>query len=88
MAKKVTKESDLSSEGKQPWKMKRQHKVLLGTLLVLSSIALLLAYISFFIYGQQDQSAANQLLTQKEPVQNWLGKYGAYLAEYTINNGF
>lgn len=88
MAKKVTKESDQSSEGKQPWKMKRQHKVLLGTLLVLSSIALLLAYISFFIYGQQDQSAANQLLTQKEPVQNWLGKYGAYLAEYTINNGF
>ena len=88
MAKKVTKESDLSSEGKQPWKMKRQHKVLIGTLLVLSSIALLLAYISFFIYGQQDQSAANQLLTQKEPVQNWLGKYGAYLAEYTINNGF
>ena len=92
MAKKLTKaadsSSDSSSEEKQPWQMKRQHKVLVGALLVLTSIALLLAYISFFIYGQQDQSAANQLLTQKEPVQNWLGKYGAYIAEYTINNGF
>jgi S-DNA-T family DNA segregation ATPase FtsK/SpoIIIE len=92
MAKKQSKVADNSSENnledKKPWQMKRQHKVLLGFLLVLLSIALLLAFISFFIYGQQDQSAANQLLTQKEPVQNWLGKYGAYLSEFIINNGF
>ena len=53
MAKKLTKaadsSSDSSSEEKQPWQMKRQHKVLVGALLVLTSIALLLAYISFFI---------------------------------------
>jgi S-DNA-T family DNA segregation ATPase FtsK/SpoIIIE len=44
------------------------------------------AFISFFIYGQQDQSAVNELQNRDEIVQNWLG--GAFLAHILIYKGF
>ena len=66
----------------------RQYKVLFGTMLVLVAVALLLSFISFFIYGQQDQNAIDALLDRNEPVQNWLGKFGAYLADFFIYKGF
>ena len=53
MAKTVKKENTKTSEPgeKLPWKMKRQYKVILGCLLVLLSVGLLAAFISFFIHG-------------------------------------
>jgi S-DNA-T family DNA segregation ATPase FtsK/SpoIIIE len=66
----------------------RQKKILLGSLLILFSIALLLSFISFYLYGQEDQSAANQLGNRQEIVQNWLGKFGAFLANLIIYRGF
>ena len=54
----------------------------------LFSIALLLAFISFYIYGQEDQSAVNQLADRNETVQNWLGKFGAFLADLMVYKGF
>jgi S-DNA-T family DNA segregation ATPase FtsK/SpoIIIE len=42
------------------------------------------AFISFFIYGQQD---ANELQNRDEIVQNWL-KFGAFLAHILIYKGF
>jgi len=68
--------------------MTKQHKVVLGCLLVLFSVALLLAFISFYIYGQEDQSAVNQLTDRNETVQNWLGKFGAFLADLAVYKGF
>ena len=68
--------------------MSKQYKIVLGSLLVLFSIALLLAFISFYIYGQVDQSAVNQLTDRNEVVQNWLGKFGAFLADVLIYKGF
>ena len=68
--------------------MSKQYKIVLGSLLVLFSIALLLAFISFYIYGQVDQSAVNQLTDRNEVVQNWLGKFGAFLADILIYKGF
>ena len=66
----------------------KQHKIVIGSLLVLFSIALLVAFISFFIYGQQDQSAVQQLGDRTEVVGNWLGKFGAFLADLLIYKGF
>jgi len=68
--------------------MTKQHKILLGCLLVLFSIALLLAFVSFYIYGQVDQSAVNHITDRSEVVQNWLGKFGAYLADLIVYQGF
>ena len=82
------KKTDSKSVAKKSWAITKQHKVVLGCLLVLFSIALLLAFISFYMYGQQDQSAVNQLTDRNETVQNWLGKFGAFLADLIVYQGF
>lgn len=98
MAKTVKKENinnpkDPNSELKL-LKTKKQYRVLFGFILVLTSIAFLVSFISFFVSGesvsagQADQSAVNSLLNRNEVVENWLGKLGAYMADLFIYRGF
>lgn len=77
-----------SSGDKKSLKMNKQYKLLIGCLLVLFSIALLVSFISFFINGQADQSAVDLLTDRNEAVNNWLGKFGAYLSDLFIYKGF
>jgi S-DNA-T family DNA segregation ATPase FtsK/SpoIIIE len=84
----LDKKQESASKGIKSWRMTKQHKIVLGFLLVLFAIALLVAFVSFFIYGQVDQSAVSQLSDRKEEVQNWLGKFGAYLADLIVYQGF
>ncbi|WP_348825438.1 DNA translocase FtsK [Flavobacterium aestuarii] len=93
MAKSTKKETldkkkDSEPKGLKSWQLTKQHRIVLGALLVLFSIALLVAFVSFFIYGKIDQSAVSELTDRKEAVQNWLGKFGAYLADLIIYRGF
>nr|WP_315156344.1 DNA translocase FtsK [uncultured Flavobacterium sp.] len=93
MAKSTKKETldkkkESESKGLKSWQFAKQHRIVLGALLVLFSVALLVAFVSFFIYGQIDQSAVSELTDRKETVQNWLGKFGAYLADLIIYRGF
>ena len=92
MAKTVKKETsnkkESNSDEKIAWKYKRQVKVLFGCLLVLFSIGLLLAFISFFLYGRSDQSTLTALSDRSEVAHNWLGKFGAYLSDIFIYRGF
>ena len=82
------KKNNTKTEIKKPWKISKQYKIVYGFVLVLFSIALLLAFISFYIYGQEDQSAVNQFTNRTETVQNWLGKFGAFLANLIVYKGF
>ena len=86
MAKKINNNSD--NKGLKTWKLAKQYKILFGSLLVLFSIALLIAFISFYIYGQTDQSAIDQLSDRNTIVENWIGKFGAYLADLFLYQGF
>ena len=86
MAKKIKSESDLSE--KRSWKLSKEYKIVIGSLLVLFSIALLVAFISFYLHGQADQSAVDQLANRNTEVSNWLGKIGAYLADLIVYQGF
>uniref|UniRef100_UPI003751BE3B DNA translocase FtsK 4TM domain-containing protein n=1 Tax=Flavobacterium sp. TaxID=239 RepID=UPI003751BE3B len=90
MAKSVKKENTKSTDSKEikSLKMKRQYKVVLGCLLCLFSIGLLIAFVSFFIHGQSDQSVVNEVADRTKPATNWLGKFGAYLADFFIFKGF
>ena len=92
MAKTVKKESaaktDANDLPKRSWKISRQQKMLFGSLLVLFAIALLVAFISYFMYGTQDQSAVSALTDRNEKAGNWLGKFGALLADFFIHRGF
>jgi DNA segregation ATPase FtsK/SpoIIIE, S-DNA-T family len=87
-SKPSEKKTDSKSDVTKPRGMSKQNKIVLGSLLVLLSVALLLAFVSFFIYGQQDQSAVRALGDRSETVQNWLGKFGAFLADLMIYKGF
>ncbi|WP_432220870.1 DNA translocase FtsK [Flavobacterium sp. TMP13] len=88
--KKVTadKKDKPKTETKRPWKLSKQNKMVLGVLLVLFSVALAVAFVSFFITGQTDQSAVAALGDRTETVTNWLGKFGAYAADLFIYRGF
>jgi S-DNA-T family DNA segregation ATPase FtsK/SpoIIIE len=93
MAKSTKKESsenkaENASENKKPWKISRQHKLFIGSIFVLFSIALLVAFISFFIYGHEDQSTLQLLAERGEKSKNWLGKFGAIIADFFIFKGF
>lgn len=93
MAKAIKKEAadkkrEAGSQPKKTFKITRQHKVVFGSLLVLFSISLLLAFVSFYFYGQYDQSSIGELADRSVTVQNWLGKFGAYLADLFIYRGF
>ncbi|MBO9586535.1 MAG: DNA translocase FtsK [Flavobacterium sp.] len=86
----VDKKNDKQEGNKRSFKMSKQQKFVLGCLLVLFSIALLVAFISFYVNGQwqNDQSIVNQLGDRTEVAENWLGKFGAYLADLIIYRGF
>ncbi|WP_337968922.1 DNA translocase FtsK [uncultured Flavobacterium sp.] len=95
MAKTTKKETlDKKNEPKaetiKSWKLTKQQKFVLGCLLILFSVALLVAFISFYVNGQwqADQSAVSQLSDRTEVVENWLGKFGAYLADLIVYRGF
>jgi S-DNA-T family DNA segregation ATPase FtsK/SpoIIIE len=83
-----TSQKDVASDLTKKTGFSRQQKVILGTLLLLFSIALALSFISFYIYGQQDQSAMYELGNRSVEVRNWLGKFGAYLANTFVYEGF
>ncbi|MBS7787696.1 DNA translocase FtsK [Flavobacterium sp. CYK-55] len=84
---KTKKETQPATE-KKPWKFNRKYQMLLGSVLVLFSIALLVAFISFFIHGHEDQSTLNMLADRGEKAHNWLGKFGALLSDVFIYKGF
>ena len=82
------KKSDSIAADKKNLKITRQQKIIFGCLIVLFAIALLVSFASFFVNGQEDQSAVNAIGDRTEVVQNWLGKFGAFLADFFIYKGF
>lgn len=94
MAKTKKETVDKKTESKvasiKSWTLSKPQKFVLGCLLVLFSIALLVAFISFYVNGQwqTDQSAVSQIGDRGEVVENWLGKFGAFLADLIVYRGF
>lgn len=86
----VDKKTEPKAESLKSWRPNKQQRFVIGCLLILFSIALLVAFISFYVNGQWqlDQSAVSQLDDRSEVVQNWLGKFGAYLADLIVYKGF
>lgn len=92
MAKKTTKntsEQDSDSQSKPKFKLfTDRNRVVFGVLLVLFSVALFFAFISFLLYWREDQSAVYALADRSAQAYNWLGKFGAYLAHIFIFQSF
>src|SRR5690606_37030969 len=72
---------------KKPFFNKRV-KLFFGVFLVLLSMALLLSFVSYFLYGNYDQSVLTDFTDREQKAQNWLGKLGAFLADAFLYKGF
>jgi S-DNA-T family DNA segregation ATPase FtsK/SpoIIIE len=66
----------------------RQAQTILGFFLMLFSLFLCIAFISFFFSWQEDQSGLNQLADKTIKSKNLLGKIGASLGHFFIYEGF
>ncbi|WP_299053584.1 DNA translocase FtsK [uncultured Polaribacter sp.] len=66
----------------------RQAQTILGTFLLLFSIFLCIAFVSFFFNWQEDQSTLTQLTNKNVRSNNLLGKIGASLSHFFIYKGF
>ncbi len=65
-----------------------RNKLFFGSILVLFSVALLLSFISYYLYGTADQSILTDFSDRGEKAKNWLGKFGAFLADTFLYKGF
>lgn len=59
-----------------------------GWSLLFVSILSLLACISYFYYGKIDQSVIEPTIQNQTVVKNWLGQFGAWIANQIIYKGF
>ncbi|MFT4984033.1 MAG: S-DNA-T family DNA segregation ATPase FtsK/SpoIIIE [Flavobacterium sp.] len=84
----LDKKNNSKAKVNRSWVLTKQHKIALGSLFILFSVALLVAFISFFLYGKEDQSSISELTNRSETVQNWLGKFGAFLSDLIVYEGF
>jgi DNA segregation ATPase FtsK/SpoIIIE, S-DNA-T family len=66
----------------------RQTQTIIGFFLILFSLFLCIAFISFFFSWQEDQSTLNYLSDKTVKSKNLLGKIGANLSHFFIYDGF
>ncbi len=59
-----------------------------GTLFLMFSVILLCSFISYFTTGNYDQSLVAELNNREVEPENWVGKFGAWLAHKFIFEGF
>jgi len=65
-------------------------KFVTGLLVLLVASILAMAFLSFFVTGRSDQAiienlSASEVLSQGNGISNWTGSFGAFAAEYCIN---
>ncbi len=89
MAKTTKKQTEKpeNQKVKKPFWNPR-NKLFFGVILILFSVALLLSFISYYLYGMADQSVLGDFSDRGEKAKNWLGKFGAFLADAFLYKGF
>ena len=88
MAKKETSNASDKKLRTSLFKTTRGQKFVVGVLFVIIALFLLLSFISYYISGSNDQSQINELADRNVVVENWLGKIGAWLADFFLYKGF
>lgn len=89
MARKKNKKNTTTSAKKRPkFQISNQQKIIFGTLLMLLSVALVIAFISYFSTWQQDQSLLKEFWNKQVEAENWLNKFGASVSDFFIRKGF
>ena len=88
MAKKRRKSKPKTAKKGFSLKLSKQNKIILGSLLMLFSIALFFSFVSFYFTWQEDQSILSQFADRDKAGQNLLNKFGASVSHFFMYRGF
>jgi len=88
MAKKKKKSKPIAAKKGASLVFSKQNKIILGSLLVLLSIALFFSFISFYFTWQDDQSLLTEFADRNEQAKNLLNKFGASVSHFFMYEGF
>jgi S-DNA-T family DNA segregation ATPase FtsK/SpoIIIE len=88
MAKKVKKSKPIATKKGRSLKLSKKNKIILGSLLMLFSIALFFSFVSFYFTWQADQSLLSEFSDRNEQAKNLLNKFGASISHFFVYKGF
>ena len=88
MAKKVKKSNPKTASKKIYFKLSKKNKIILGSLLMLLSIALFFSFVSFYFSWKEDQSSLQNFANRNEQAENLLNKFGADVSYFFMYKGF
>jgi len=90
MAKKRTKSKAAPTPAKKKVSLRpsKQNKIILGSLLILLSIALFFSFMSFYFTWQEDQSMLGEFADRNAQASNLLNKFGASVSHFFMYQGF
>ena len=88
MAKKATKRKPKTTKKGSPFKLSKQNKIIIGSLLMLLSIALFFSFVSFYFNWQDDQSLLTEFKNRNAEAKNLLNKFGASVSHFFMYKGF
>ena len=88
MAKKKKKSKTSARKKRLSFRPSKQNKIILGSFLILFSIALFFSFISFYFTWQADQSMLDQFAERNAQAENLLNKFGASISHFFVYRGF
>ena len=89
MAKKRrTSKKTTASKKTSSFRLSKQNKIILGSLLIVIAIALLFSFISYFFTWQEDQSLLTEFKDRNAEAANLLNKFGAAVSHFFMYRGF
>ena len=90
MAKKRTKSKAGPTPAKKTVSLRpsKQNKIILGSLLIVLSIALFFSFLSFYFTWQEDQSMLGEFANRNAQASNLLNKFGASVSHFFMYRGF
>jgi len=88
MAKKVSKNTNKKPSNIGDFFTNRQNQFIYSLLVMLVSVLMLTAFISYFKSWEADQSIVSEISNKNIPAQNWTGKIGAQISHFFIFKGF
>jgi len=88
MAKKARKARSKSKKNRRTLGLSKQNKIILGSLLILLSMALFFSFVSFYFTWQDDQSLLTEFSDRNEEAKNLLNKFGASISHFVVYKGF
>jgi len=88
MAKKRRTSKKTTASKKPSFRLSKQNKIILGSLLIVLAIALFFSFISYYFTWQEDQSLLSEFKNRNAEAANLLNKFGAAVSHFFMYRGF